>query len=64
MSGTEAAHPIFELHAPFGWFVQAPPTAPLGDQTSHVAEASHHSAVRTELTKMEQIIEYLKVLYR
>ena len=29
-----------------------------------VGEGSHRAAVATELTKLEQIVEYLKVLYR
>ena len=28
------------------------------------AEGTHRAAVATELTKLEQIVEYLKVLYR
>ena len=66
MSHTEALRPSFQLQMPKGLGPNVPslPTESIGNQTSHINEASHHGVVRTELSKMEQIIEYLKVLYR
>lgn len=41
-----------------------PPTSARGDQKPPKVEDSAGQAVRVQLTKLEEILEYLKVLYR
>jgi hypothetical protein len=66
MEATEASQPVYqEIH---GRHLMRPPatevTSPQNAQITGSLEGVRRAAVTTQLSRLEQILEYLKVLYR
>lgn len=61
MSHTEAVQAVVSLHSPFMVDFQ---TEAVGERTATPPEDISREALQTQLTKLEEIVEYLKVLYR
>ena len=61
MERTQAAQGVISVRGPF---LVEPRTEAVGQRTATITEDISREAVQTQLTKLEQIIEYLKVLYR